>query len=103
MVCGVDGPRCRDALNEQIASIRDGASELLDQLAGGAKKKATKKLVFLTIIPKRFMCRLDELDKIDVRKANRWFKDVIKAIGKDAAIAVDTLAKLVSDGFGEED
>ena len=28
---------------------------------------------------------------------------VIKAIGKDAAIAVDTLAKLVCDGFGEED
>ena len=28
---------------------------------------------------------------------------VIKAIGRDAAIAVDTLAKLVCDGFGEED
>jgi len=28
---------------------------------------------------------------------------IIKAIGKDATIAVDTLAKLVSDGFGEED
>ena len=28
---------------------------------------------------------------------------IIKAIGKDAAIAVDTLATLVSDGFGEED
>ena len=28
---------------------------------------------------------------------------VIKAIGKDAAIAVDALAKLVADGFGEED
>src|SRR6476661_8909541 len=27
---------------------------------------------------------------------------IIKAIGKDAAIAVDTLAKLVCDGFGEE-
>src|SRR4029079_4974026 len=28
---------------------------------------------------------------------------VIKALGKDAAIAGDTLAKLVCDGFGEED
>src|SRR5262249_38066256 len=28
---------------------------------------------------------------------------VIKAIGKDAAIAVDMLANLVADGFGEED
>jgi len=27
----------------------------------------------------------------------------IKAIGKDAAKAVDTLCKLVADGFGEED
>ena len=27
----------------------------------------------------------------------------IKAVGKDAAIAVQTLARLVTDGFGEED
>ena len=27
----------------------------------------------------------------------------IKAIGKDAAAAVETLSKLVQDGFGEED
>jgi phosphocarrier protein len=27
----------------------------------------------------------------------------IKAIGKDAAVAVDTLGKLVAGGFGEED
>ena len=28
---------------------------------------------------------------------------VIKAIGKDATMAVETLSKLVADGFGEED
>jgi len=27
----------------------------------------------------------------------------IKAIGKDAKVAVETLSKLVEDGFGEED
>ena len=27
----------------------------------------------------------------------------IKAIGKDAAVAVETLCKLVASGFGEED
>ncbi|HET9717492.1 MAG TPA: HPr family phosphocarrier protein [Pseudolabrys sp.] len=27
----------------------------------------------------------------------------IKAVGKDAAVAVDALCKLVADGFGEED
>ena len=39
-------------------------------------------------------------DDVD-RRARR--PNIIKAIGKDAAIAVDTLAKLVGDGFGEED
>jgi hypothetical protein len=50
------------------------------------KKKATQKLVFVTIIPKRFAYQPDELHKIDVRKANRWFKDVIKAAGKRTII-----------------
>jgi hypothetical protein len=35
----------------------------------------------VTIIPKRFTFLPDELHKIDVRKANRWFKDIIKAAG----------------------
>jgi hypothetical protein len=46
------------------------------------KKRAKSKLVFVTIIPKRYTYLPDEFDKIDVRKANRWFKDVIKAAGK---------------------
>ena len=50
------------------------------------KKRGEEKLVFVTIIPKRFTFRLDELHKIDVRKANRWFKDKIKAVGKRTII-----------------
>jgi hypothetical protein len=33
----------REILNEQIGSVRDGAAHLLEQLAGGATKKAPKK------------------------------------------------------------
>jgi hypothetical protein len=37
-----DGWMDRETLNKQIASVRDDATRLLEQLAGGAKK-ATKK------------------------------------------------------------
>src|SRR4029450_14134520 len=33
----------RDALSQQIASVRDGAVDLLEQLAGGGATKAAKK------------------------------------------------------------
>jgi hypothetical protein len=33
----------REALKNQIASVRDGAADLLEQLAGGAKKPQSKK------------------------------------------------------------
>ena len=42
--------------------------------------------MFVTIIPKQFKYQPDEFDKIDVRKANRWFKDAIKAVGKRTII-----------------
>ena len=32
----------REALNKQIASVRDGAAELLEQLAGGATKASKR-------------------------------------------------------------
>ena len=37
-----DGWMDRETLNRQIASVRDGAADLLEQLAGGAKKAAKK-------------------------------------------------------------
>ena len=33
----------RETLNKQIASVRDGAADLLEQLAGGATKASKKK------------------------------------------------------------
>jgi hypothetical protein len=38
-----DGWMDRETLNKQIASVRDGAADLLEQLGGGAKKTAKKK------------------------------------------------------------
>ena len=35
----------RETLSRQIASVRDGAAELLEQLAGGAKKASNQKPV----------------------------------------------------------
>jgi proteasome lid subunit RPN8/RPN11 len=51
-----------------------------------SKERGGDELVFVTIIPKRFTYTPDEFDKVDVRKANRWFKDVIKAVGKRTII-----------------
>jgi hypothetical protein len=73
-------PRCARAF--QKAKVE--AQEKFITTEG--KKRATQKLVFVTIIPKRFTYTRDELHKIDVRKANRWFKDVIKAAGKRTII-----------------
>ena len=48
-----------------------------------SNKKLAKKLAFVTIIPKRFKYMPDEFDKIDVRKANRWFKDKSKLSARE--------------------
>jgi division protein CdvB (Snf7/Vps24/ESCRT-III family) len=37
-----DGWMDRETLNKQIASVRDDATKLLEQLAGGAKKATTR-------------------------------------------------------------
>ncbi len=37
-----EGLMDREALTKQIASVRDGAAELLEQLAGGATKPSTR-------------------------------------------------------------
>ncbi len=69
-------PRCARAFQKAKVEAQE------EIITTRGKKRARKKLVFVTIIPKQFKYRLDELHKIDVRKANRWFKDKIKAVGK---------------------
>jgi hypothetical protein len=73
-------PRCATAF--QNAKV-DAQTRLI---TAESNKKLAKKLAFVTIIPKRFTYRPDELHKIDVRNANRWFKDKIKAVGKRTII-----------------
>jgi hypothetical protein len=68
-------PRCARAFQKAKVSAQ---RELITK---ESKKRTKKKLVFVTIIPKRFTYQPDQFHKIDVRKANRWFKDVIKAAG----------------------
>jgi hypothetical protein len=67
-------PRCARAFQKAKVQAQE---EIIITL-----NKRRAKVVFVTIIPKRFTYTPDELDKIDVRKANRWFKDVIKTVGK---------------------
>jgi plasmid stabilization system protein ParE len=69
-------PRCARAFQKAKVVAQEKIIATL------GKKRGEDKLVFVTIIPKRFAFLSDELHKIDVRKANRWFKDVIKAAGK---------------------
>jgi|GraSoiStandDraft_57_1057295.scaffolds.fasta_scaffold217838_2 hypothetical protein len=40
-----------------------------------------KQVVMATIIPRRFIYRIDELDALDVAAANRWVKDVLTRAG----------------------
>jgi hypothetical protein len=44
LLAKAEGWRDRKTLNRQIASVRDGASDLLGQIEGGAAKASTKKL-----------------------------------------------------------
>jgi len=46
------------------------------------KKGPNKQLVFVTLIPKKLMYQPGQFSKIDVKKASRWLKDVLKEIGK---------------------
>jgi hypothetical protein len=71
-------PKCARAFQRAKVAAQE---EIITSLS---KRRA--KLVFVTIIPKRFTYTRDEFDKVDVQKANRWFKDVIKAAGKRTII-----------------
>ena len=73
-------PRCARAFQKAKVAAQEKI------ITAESNKKLAKKLVFVTIIPKRFKYLPDEFDKIDVRKANRWFKDKIKAVGKRTII-----------------
>ena len=79
--CGSSAcPRCARAFQKAKVAAQEKI------ITAESNKKLAKKLAFVTIIPKRFKYMPDEFDKINVRKANRWFKDAIKAAGKRTII-----------------
>jgi hypothetical protein len=47
-----------------------------------SKNQPHKHLVFVTLIPKTKMYEPGKFHDIDVNKANRWLKDVLKSVGK---------------------
>jgi len=47
----------------------------------GTKTRPGKHLVFVTLIPKDKMYSPGEFHRIEVKKANRWLKDVLKPVG----------------------
>jgi hypothetical protein len=50
-------------------------------ITSATKTRADKHLVFVTLIPKTKMYAPGTLNKIDIKKANRWLKDTLKPLG----------------------
>src|SRR5208282_4062535 len=44
--------------------------------------QAGRQLAFVTVVPKAMMYAPGTLNKIDIKKANRWLKDAMKPVGK---------------------
>jgi hypothetical protein len=70
-------PRCARAFQKAKVVAQECA------ISNASKERADKQLVFVTLIPPHMMYATGELNKIDVRKANRWLKDALRsAVGK---------------------
>jgi hypothetical protein len=69
-------PNCARAFQKAKAAAQQAV------IADLAPARSKKQLVFVTVIPDRFMYQPDQLHRIDVKKANRWLKDRLKAISK---------------------
>jgi len=52
-----------------------------EAIISATKKGPSKRLVFVTVIPKKKMYQPGRFSQIDIKKANRWLKDVLKPIG----------------------
>jgi hypothetical protein len=73
--CGSLGcPRCARAFQKaKVVAHQDIITSL--------KKGPNKHLVWVTVIPRKMMYQPGQFAEIDVKKANRWLKDALKAIG----------------------
>jgi hypothetical protein len=68
-------PRCARAFQKAKAAAQQTA------ITKATKTRPGKHLVFVTLIPKAMMYSPGEFHEIEVKKANRWLKDVLKPVG----------------------
>jgi hypothetical protein len=73
-------PRCARAFQKAKIVAQEEA------IFNASKDRADKHLVFVTLIPPRLMHAPGEFNKIDVKKANRWLKDVLRSVVGDRMI-----------------
>jgi hypothetical protein len=67
-------PRCARAFQKAKVVAQEAAIEQ------ASKERVDKQLVFVTLIPPKLMYAPGEFNKIDVTKANRWLKDVLRSV-----------------------
>jgi hypothetical protein len=68
-------PRCARAFQKAKIAAQQAA------ITEATKTRPGKHLVFVTVVPKAMMYGPGTLNEIDIKKANRWLKDVLKPVG----------------------
>jgi hypothetical protein len=75
--------RCGSLACPQCARAFQKAKIVAQQaaIAEASKTRPDRHLVFVTVVPRTMMYAPGSMDKIDVKKGNRWLKDVLKPVG----------------------
>jgi hypothetical protein len=68
-------PRCARAFQKAKAAAQQTT------ITQASKTRPGRHLVFVTVVPKAMMYSPGEFHRIEVKKANRWLKDVLKPFG----------------------
>jgi hypothetical protein len=79
-------PRCARAFQKAKIAAQQAA------ITQASKTKPGRHLVFVTLVPKAMMYVPGNMDKIDIKKANRWLKDTMKPVGKRTMLGSADLA-----------
>ena len=69
-------PRCARAFQKAKIAAQQAA------ITKASKARPGRHLVFVTVVPKAMMYAPGNMDRIDIKKANRWLKDTLKQVGK---------------------
>jgi hypothetical protein len=68
-------PRCARAFQKAKIAAQQAA------ITQASKTRPGRHLVFVTVVPKAMMYAPGTLNKIDIKKSNRWLKDTMKQVG----------------------